>query len=113
MFYLIALHAMIFMTVVVSTMGTIYILKGSQIFDLKISTRNFMYVGACTAMCFGFLGATVCINSSVTTLWHYVAATILCIIGVFATAHISVDLSDRLRILKRDRALESTQRALH
>jgi len=98
---LIALHTIILMTVVTSVMGAVYILKGSKIFDLRISTRNFMYVGACCSMCLGFIGATACAGQIVPTQWHYVAATILCSIGVFATAHLFVDLSDRLRILKR------------
>jgi len=98
---LIALHTIILMTVVTSVMGAVCILKGSKIFDLRISTRNFMYVGACCAMGLGFLGATICVVSLSFPQWNYVAATILCVIGVFATAHLFVDLSDRLRILKR------------
>lgn len=101
MLYLIVLLATVFMAIVTSAIGATCILRGSQIYDLKISIRNFMYIGACCAMVLGFLGATVCIESLVITHWHYVCASILSCIGVFATAHISVDLSDRLRILKR------------
>ena len=101
MYQLIALHTIILMTVVTSAMGVVYILKGSKIFDLRINTRNFMYVGSCCAMCLGFLGATVCVAQLLPTQWHYIAATTLCVIGVFASAHLTIDLSDRLRIVKQ------------
>lgn len=101
MYQLIALNTIILMTVVTSVMGAAFVLKGSQIYDLRIRTRNFMYVGSCCAMCIGFLGATTCLLLLETTAWHYLAATTLCAIGLFATAHLFVDLNDRLRILKR------------
>ena len=99
--YQLALQTIVLMTVVTSAMGAVCILRGSKIFDLRIRTRNFMYVGSCCAMCLGFLGAALCVGSLVITQWHYVAATSLFAVGVFASAHIAVDLSDRLRILRR------------
>ena len=101
MVQLVALHAMLFMTVVTSVMGTIYLLRGSRIVDLKLTTRNFMYLGACCAMTSGFLGANLSAGQQMPTLWNYVAACALIIIGLFATAHIVVDLSDRLSMLKQ------------
>lgn len=108
MFQLIAMHAMLFITITTSIMGAGYLLRGAQIFDLRITTRNFMYVGASCAMATGFLGATVSAGQQVTTLWHYAAAAVLALIGLCATAHMTVDLSDRLRILKRSPSPEKT-----
>ena len=101
MFQLVALHALIFMTVVTSVMGATCLLRDTHIFDLKLTTRNFMAIGACCAMSAGFLGANFCAGLQMPTLWNYAAATLLFAIGLFATAHIVVDFSDRLRILKR------------
>ncbi len=103
MFELSALYLIIFMSAVTSLMGAKYIVSGAHIFDLRITTRNFMHIGACCAMTFGFLAATYSIGLQTTTLWHYLAATALCVIGLFATAHIVIDLSDRLRIDKRNK----------
>jgi len=101
MYQQIALNTIILMTVVTSVIGAVCVLRGSKIYELRISTRNFMSVGSCCAMCLGFLGATTCLLMLETTVLHYVAATALCALGLFATAHLFVDLNDRLRILKR------------
>lgn len=101
MVQLITLCAMISGAILTSIMGAILIFKGVQIFDLQIRTRNFMYVGACCAMVLGFIGASVFGNRGLAELWHLGAATICAVVGIFATAHISIDLSDRLRIVKR------------
>ena len=101
MVQLIALHVMIFWAILTVVMGTTLVLKGARVFDLKIRTRNFMYVGACCAMALGFIGASVFLNIQLAELWHLGAATLCAVVGTFATAHISIDLSDRLRIVKR------------
>lgn len=101
MFQLIAMHALIFMTIVTSVMGAICLWRGSKIFDLSISTRNFMHIGACCAMVFGIFAATYCVGQLVTTVWDYVAAIVLCAISLFATSHIVVDLGDRLSVDKQ------------
>lgn len=103
---------MIFMTVVTSVMGATCLLRGSKIFDLRVTTRNFMYIGACCAMSSGFFGAIYCAGLQAPTLGHYVSATALFTIALFATAHIVVDLSDRLRILKRSKTPEAAASSL-
>ena len=107
MFELVSLHVMVFVTLVTSVAGAICILKGMKIFNLSIGIRNLMYVGACCAMVFGFLGLTVCAETIMMTKWHYIAMPVLAVFGVCAFAHIAVDLSDRLKILKTVRAGKS------
>lgn len=96
MFELIAMHVMIFATILTSVAGGICILSGKRIFNLNVCVRNMMYVGACIAMCFGLLGAFFCVGSITATAWHFVAALVLGVIGFLATVHVSVDLNDRL-----------------
>lgn len=102
MINLVLFHAIVFMAIIASVMGAVSILRGLRIFDLKINTRNFMYVGACCAMCFGIIGAVVCLESLLMTKWHYIAAALLSVVGISATIHLSVDFSDRLRISTRN-----------
>ncbi len=96
MFELVAMHVMIFTTILTSVVGAVCIFRGRSVSSLGINARNIMYIGACCAMCFGFLGAAFCLGSLAVTQWHLMATVILCIVGLFATAHISVDLSHRL-----------------
>jgi hypothetical protein len=102
MVYLVLFHVMVFVAIVASAMGAISILRGLNIFDLKSNSRNFLYLGSFCAICFGFLGATVCIESLLMTQWHYLAAALLGTLGVTATIHLCVDLSDRLSISARN-----------
>lgn len=102
MVYLVLFHVMVFAAIIASVMGAASILRGLRIFDLKINTRNFMYVGACCAMCFGIIGAVVCLESLMMTKWHFVAATLLGLVGFCAIVHLSLDFSDRLRITARN-----------
>jgi hypothetical protein len=57
-------------------------LRGTHIFNLKLTTRNFMSIGACCAMSAGFLGANFCAGLQMPTLENYVAATALFAIGL-------------------------------
>lgn len=107
MFELVSLHVMVFVTLLTSVVGAICVMRGKRIFHLSIRVRNLLYVGACCAMVFGFLGLTVCAETIMMTKWHVVAMPVLAIFGVCAFAHIAVDLSDRLKILKTVRAGES------
>jgi len=109
MFQLIAIYALLFMTIVTSVMGAIYLMRGSRIFELKLTTRNFMYIGACCAMTSGILGANLSAGQQMPTLWNYVLAFVLILVGLVATAHIVVDLSDRLAILKRSTPAENAE----
>ena len=78
MLQLIAMHSIIAMTVVTSVMGAICLWRGLKIFDLSISTRNFMYIGACCAMIFGIFAATYCVGQLITTGWHYLLTYQFC-----------------------------------
>lgn len=101
MFQWIALYVIILLAAVTIVTGAVCHLRGSHLSDLRTRTRNFMYVGACCAMCLGFIGATACLGALMKTPLHYAGATILSVVGVIATIHLFADLSDRLRILKR------------
>lgn len=96
MFELVAMHVMIFITLGTSLVGMVCLLRKLEICQLQLNLRNLMYAGACCAMCFGFIGASYCLGSLVLTPWHYLAAAVMVVVGLFATAHISVDLSARL-----------------
>ena len=99
MFELSALYVMVSVTFVTSAIGAFYLFRRVPLINLNITTRNFMYAGACCAMSFGFLGAAYCVGSFIMTPWHVVAAVSLVLVGICATAHVSVDLGERLRIL--------------
>ena len=98
MFELLAMHVMIISTIITSVIGAFCILRRMRIFNLNISTRNLMYAGACCTMSFCFLGTAYCLGSLVMTTWHVVVAIVFTLVGMCATAHLSVDLGDRLRI---------------
>jgi len=100
MFQLIALHTILFVSLVTSVMGALCILRKLKIVDLQTGGRNFMSLGALCAMPFGFIGATTCLTTPGATPLHYLAATMLCIVGLCACVHIYLDLFDRLNILK-------------
>ena len=107
MFELVSLHVMVFVTLLTSAVGAFYVMKGKKIFELSNGARNLLYVGACCAMVFGFLGLTVCAETIMMTKWHFIAMPVLAVIGLFAFAHITVDLSDRLKIMRTVRAGKS------
>jgi len=100
MLQLIALHAIIFVSIITSFTGAFCILRKLELVELHASGRNFMIFGALCAMPFGFIGATTCLNAMAPTPLHYLTAALLSVIGLCATAHIYLDLFDRLNILK-------------
>jgi len=100
MLQIVALHAIIFVSIMTSFMGAICVLRKLKLVDLHTSGRNFMIFGALCAMPFGFIGATTCLNTMAAGPLHYLGAAVLCVVGLCATAHLYLDLFDRLNILK-------------
>jgi predicted tellurium resistance membrane protein TerC len=98
MFYIVAIVGMTLSCLATLTLIAVCILIGIGIDELSMSTRTLMYIGACCGMVLGFLGSSTLLGSIVHIPQHYLWAAVLFSGGLAATAHIALDLNERLNI---------------